>query len=126
MVTISTLDAVTNLLLLALMYNEYKVAMDTEIFNAIYAFNDDVTYIKFSYTKQNVYCMHIGRKDNKQQCFFTTVKVIEMKYSILHQKQALVVQALQENLRLPSNVDLANVIEYNILGTCQYNQCDIG
>ena len=50
------LEMVTNL---ALISDEYRVAMDTEIDNAIYVFNDYRTYIKFSCTNRNVSCTYI-------------------------------------------------------------------
>ena len=50
---------------------------------------------------------------------------MEIQYSTLDQKKEMVVRALQGCIWFSSDVNLANVIEYNILGTCQYNQQDI-
>ena len=82
-------EEVVNLLLIALIIDEYRVAMDTEIDNAIYVFNNDGPYIKFSCTKRNVYCIYIGRDNEKQQYFFITVKGMEMQYHMLDQKQEM-------------------------------------
>ena len=114
------LGTVTNLLLLVLLVfisNEYRVAMNTEIDNEIYVFNYDGTFIKFSYTKRNVYCMYTGKKNYKQQWFFIIMKGMEMKSSIVDQKQLLAIWALQECLRFPNDVDLADAIECNMLQT---------
>ena len=40
-------------------------------------------------------------------------------------KQAEAIRDLQERLRSPSDVDLANAIKYNVLGTCQFSWRDI-
>lgn len=48
-----------------------------------------------------------------------------MHYSVLYRKRAMAVQSLQEQLGFPSDVDLSNTIDYNILRTCQFNCRDI-
>lgn len=88
---------VTNILLLTRISYKYIVEMYTDIDNDISLLNDDGTYIKFSYTKRNLYCMYIGREENEQQCFL-------IQYWAINKKQALAFCSL--------------VIECNILGTC--------
>ena len=40
-------------------------------------------------------------------------------------KRAKAVQNLQSRLGFPSTIDLANVMEYNVLGACDFNRRDI-
>ena len=81
----------------------------------------------FVSTEQNGMYMKckFGDTAKKEQCHFTTVKGMEMQYSALDRKRAAVVRSLQECLGFPSNVDLANAINYNIVGNCQLNQRNI-
>ena len=46
-------------------------------------------------------------------------------FSELDCKRAKAVRELQEKLGFPSYVDLARAIEYNVLGTYQFNRRDI-
>ena len=110
---------------MAIVSDHCHIVMDTDVDNAIYVLNDDGTYICFQQTKRNIYCMHIGDATETEHCYFTTVKGMEMQYSPLDRKRAIAVQSLKEHLLFPSNIDLANTIDYNILGTYQFNQRDI-
>ena len=103
-------DAVANILLMAKVSDHHWTTMDTDINNAIYVFNDNVTYIHFHRINQDVYEMQIGDSAKTEQCHFTTVKGIEMQYSALDWKRAVAVRSLQECLGYPSDVDLANVM----------------
>ena len=51
--------------------------------------------------------------------------LMEMQYSALDQKRTIAVQSLQECLGFHSNINLENAIDWNIPGTCQFNQRDI-
>lgn len=100
--------------------------MDTDIDDPIYIFNDGGTFIKFNYKQNKLYYLYIRREDKEAKYFFSTVKGMEIKYSELDQKRVEAVRNLQEWLGFPSDVHLANAIEYNVLGMCLYNKRDIG
>ena len=70
-------------------------------------------------------CILEGREEEEQQCFSTTVKGMEIQYLDLDHKLTIGVWSLQEQLDFPSDIDLANAIDYNILGTRQYNRWDM-
>ena len=100
--------------------------MDTDIDNAIYVYNDDRSYIHFQLTKQDVYEMQVGDGTDMAECHaLTTIKETEIQYSALDQKRAEAVRSLQERLGFPSDINLANTTNYNIVGNCQLNQRDI-
>ena len=68
--------------------DEYRITMDTDIDNAIYVHNDDGSYIRFHWTKQNVYEMQIGDGTDMEECHaLTTVKENGMQYSALDWKR---------------------------------------
>lgn len=50
---------------------------------------------------------------------------MEIQYSGLVWKHVIVDWCLQEYLGFPSDIDLANAIDYNILSTCQFNRREI-
>ena len=119
-------DAVANILSMAKVSDEYRITMDTNIDNAIYVHNDDGSYIRFHRTNQNVYEIQIGDCTDMEECHaLTTVKENGMQYSALDQKRAEAVQSLQEQLGFPSDTDLANAIDYNVIQNCQFNRRDI-
>ena len=66
--------------------------------------------------KRNIYSTYIGETTENEHYYFTTVKGMEMLYSALDQKRTIVVLCLQESLGFPIDIDLANDIDYNILG----------
>ena len=69
--------------------------------------------------------MELYDEEEKETCLFATIKGKMAMFSELDQKRAKAVRELQERLGFPSNIDLAKAIEYNTLGTCQFNIRDI-
>ena len=119
-------DAVANILSMAKVSDHHRITTDTDIDNTIYVFNDDGSYICFHQMKQDVYEMQIRDGAKMAECHaLTTVKETEMQYSALDRKCAEAVRSLKERLGFPSDIDLANAIDYNIVGNCQLNQRDI-
>ena len=119
-------NMIANLLSLEKIANEFRVVMDTDIDNAIYVYGEDGKYLRFGKTENNLYCCELKpNQENKEDCFFSTVKGRKAMFSKLDCKRAAAVRELQERLGFPSDVILAKAIEYNVLGTCQYNRRDI-
>lgn len=118
-------DAMANLVSMVVVFDHHGIVMDTDVNNAIYMFNDDGTYIQFQQMKHNIYSMHFGKTAETEHCYFTTVKGMEMQYSVLDKKRVILVWYLQERLRFPSDIDLSNAINYNTLDSCQFNHRDI-
>ena len=50
---------------------------------------------------------------------------MKKQYSDADYNRAKGVRKLQERLGFPSDADLANALEYNVLGPCEYNARDI-
>ena len=118
--------AVANLLSLGHITKEFTVIMNTKIDDAIYIFNDEGQYLRFRRVKHNLYGVHLGQGNPTNKCYlFSTVQGQKSLFSDLDCKRAEAVRALQERLGFPSDVDFANAIEYNVLGTCEYNRRDI-
>ena len=118
--------AVANLLSLGHITKEFTVIMNTEIDDAIYIFNDEGQYLRFGRVKHNLYGVHLGQGNPTNKCYmFSTVQGQKSLFSDLDCKRAGAVRDLQERLGFPSDVDFANAIEYNVLGTCEYNRQDI-
>ena len=112
--------AVANLLSLGHITKEFTVIMNTKIDDAIYVFNNKGQYLRFGRVKHNLYGMHLGEEDPKNMCYvFSTVQGQKLFFSDLNYKQAEAMRDLQERLGLPSDVDFANAIEYNVLGICE-------
>ena len=119
-------NMIANLLSLGKVANKFRVVMDTDIDDAIYVYGEDGKYLRFGKTENNLYCCELNiDQENKEDCFFSTVKGRKAMFSKLDCKGAAAVRELQKRLGFPSDVTLAKAIEYNILGTCQYNRRDI-
>ena len=99
--------------------------MDTCIDDAIYVYGKDDKYLRFAKTSKGLYCMELHDEEEKETCFFATIKGKMAMFLELDQKQAKAVRELQERLGFPSDIDLAKAIDYNTLGTCQFNRRDI-
>ena len=69
--------------------------------------------------------MELQSDKEKEEYFFGIVKGKMAMFSNMDCKRAEAVQNLQGRLGFPSDVTLAKLIEYNVIGTCQFNRCDI-
>ena len=119
-------EAVANLLSLGQITKEFQVYMNTAIDDAIYIINSEGKYLRFGRLKHNLYGVYLGDGRPEEMCYaFSTVDGKKALFSQLDCKRAEAVRNLQERLGYPSDVDLANAIEYNVLGTCEFNRRDI-
>ena len=75
-------------------------------------------------TEWFIYCLHVSEGDDPNM-LLTTVDGEKDKYSALDCTRAKRVRKLQNVLGCPSDVDLANALEFNVLGTSPFNQRDI-
>ena len=110
-------NVVANLLSLGKIANEFRVVMYTEIDDAIYVYGKDGKYLRFAKTTNNLYCMELRDDEEKEDCFFGTVKRKKAMSSKMDVKRAEAVRNSQERPGFPSDRTLAKSIEYNILGT---------
>jgi hypothetical protein len=117
---------VANILSLAMIAETKRVVMDTAIDNAFYVFNEDGTYIRFERTNNGMYCIdiHTGDDDNIVLAH-QTVKNESAHFSAIDCRRAAKVRALQEALACPSDVDLANAIEHNVIGNNPFTRRDV-
>ena len=102
-------NVVANLLSLGRIADEFRVSMDTDIEDAIYVHGEDGRYLRFK-RKGDLYCMNICLEEEKENCFFSTVKGRKAMFSELDCKQAADVRSLQERLGYPLDADLAKAI----------------
>ena len=111
-------NTVTNLASLGIISKEFRTLFDSGIDNAFCVFNDDGTYIVFNKTKNNLYCLSVYDGDEYDCCYITTVAGTEIEFSELDQRRAEAVRYLQKRIGFPSDNDLANDIDYNVIDNC--------
>jgi hypothetical protein len=117
---------VANILSLAMIAETKRVVMDTAIDNAFYVFNEDGTYIRFARTNNGMYCIDIGADDNDTMVMaHQTVKGESAKFSALDCRRAEKIRDLQEVLACPSDFDLANAVEHNVIGNNPFTRRDV-
>jgi hypothetical protein len=117
---------VANILSLAMIAEEKRVVMDTAINYAFSVFNEDGTYIRFSQTSNGMYCIDINTdKYDHVVVAHQTVKGESAHFSAIDCRRAVKVCDLQEVLACPSDVDLANAVEHNVIGNNPFTRRDI-
>jgi hypothetical protein len=117
---------VANILSLAMIAETKRVVMDTAIDNAFYVFNEDNTYIRFSRSNNGMYCIDINvDEDNHIVMAHQTVTGESAHFSTIDCRRAAKVRELQEALACPSDVDLANAVENNIIGNNPFTRRDV-
>jgi hypothetical protein len=117
---------VANILSLALIAKTKRVFMDTAIDDAFYVFNEDGTYARFSKTPNGMYCININSNgDDHIVMAHQTVKGESIHFSAIDCRRAAKVRELQEILGCPSDVDLANAVEHNVIGNNPFTRRDI-
>ena len=118
--------AVANILSLDQITKEFWVYMNIIVNDAFYIINNKGKYLQFGCLKHNLYGVYLRDRKPEEVCYaFSTVDGNNALFSELDCKQAKAVRNLQERTGYPSNIDLANAIEYNFLGTCEINRRDI-
>ena len=119
-------NGVANLLSLAMLTETKRVVMDSAIDNAIYVFNNDGSYIRFAKTSVGMYCIDIGTDSNDHVVMaHQTVKGESAQFSAIDCRRAAKVRELQQVLACPSDIDLANAVEHNIIGYNRFTRRDI-
>jgi hypothetical protein len=118
---------VANILSLALLAKTKRVVMDTAIENAFYVFNEDGSYIKFLPSNNGMYCLDIGSDNNNEPHVMAiqTVKDEQSKFSSIDCTRAEAIRKLQEVLACPSDFDLANTVEHNVIGNNPFIRRDV-
>ncbi|OEU08351.1 hypothetical protein FRACYDRAFT_250146 [Fragilariopsis cylindrus CCMP1102] len=119
-------NGVANLLSLAMLTDTKRVVMDSAIDNAIYVFNDDGSYVRFGKTSNGMYCIDITTDDDHHIVMaHQTVKGESAHFSAIDCRRAAKVRDLQEALACPSDFDLANAIEHNVIGNSPFTRRDV-
>jgi hypothetical protein len=117
---------VANILSLAMVADTKRVVMDSAIDNAIYVFNEDGSYVRFGRTPNGMYCIDIISDDDAHIVLaHQTVKGESAHFSDIDCRRATKVRDLQEALACPSDVDLANAIEHNVIGNNPFTRRDV-
>ena len=118
-------NGVTNILSLALLAKNKRVYMDTAVENAFYVYNEDGSYIRFVPASNGMYCLDVG--PNNEPCVMAvqTVKDEQSKFSNIDCTRAEAVRKLQEVLACPSDYDLANAVENNVIGNTPFTRRDV-
>jgi hypothetical protein len=103
-----------------------RVMMDTAIDDAIYVFNEDGTYVRFARTPNGMYCININANgDDHVVLAHQTVKGESSYFLAIDCRRAAKVRDLQEVLACPSDGDLANAIENNVIGNNPFTRRDV-
>jgi hypothetical protein len=116
---------VANILSLALLAKTKRVVMDTANENAFYVFNEDGSYVKFVPSNNGMYCLDICPNNDPHVMAIQTVEYEQSKFSNIDRTRAEGVQKLQEVLACPSDYDLANAVEHNIIGNTPFTRRDV-
>ncbi|OEU06188.1 hypothetical protein FRACYDRAFT_255934, partial [Fragilariopsis cylindrus CCMP1102] len=117
---------VVNILSLAMVAETKRVVMDSAIDNAIYVFNEDGTYVRFAKTSNGMYCIEVTTgDDNHMVMAHQTVIGESAHFSAIDCRRAAKVRELQEVLACPSDIDLANAVEHNVIGNNPFTRRDI-
>jgi hypothetical protein len=117
---------VANILSLALIAETKRVVMDSAIDDAIYVFNEDGSYVRFSKTPNGMYCIDITTDNVDHKVLaHQTVKGESSHFSAIDCRRAAKVRELQEALACPSDFDLANAIEHNVIGNNPFTRRDV-
>jgi hypothetical protein len=117
---------VANILSLALIAETKRVVMDSTIDDVIYIFNEDGSYVRFSKTHNGMYCIDITTDDNDHVVMaHQTVKGESAHFSAIDCRRAAKIRELQEALACPSDFDLANAIEHNVIGNNPFTRRDV-
>jgi hypothetical protein len=117
---------VANILSLAMVAATKRVVMDSAIDNAIYVFNEDGSYIRLACTSNGIYCIDINTdEDDHAVLAHQTVESKSAHFSAIDCTKDAKVRELQEVLACPSDVDLANAVEHNVIGNNPFTRRDI-
>jgi hypothetical protein len=116
---------VTNILSLALLAKTKRVTMDTAIENAFYVYNEDGSYVKFVPSSNGMYCLEIGPNDGPHVMAIQTVADEKSKFSNIDCTRADAIRKLHEVMACPSDYDLANAVEHNIIGNTPFTRRDV-
>jgi hypothetical protein len=117
---------VANILSLAMIAETKRVVVDSAIDNEIYIFNDDGSYVRFAKTPNDMYCINITTDDDDHVVMaHQTVKGESAHFSAIDCRRAAKVRELQEVLACPSDIDLANAVEHNVIGNNPFTRRDI-
>ena len=104
-------DGIANLVLLGKLVKEgFRVTMDSDVENAINVYNEDGSYIKFVCVQDGLYCIDLDNNGGYTN-FFTSVSKQKEHFSDVDNKKATLAQYVQECLCLPSDNDLADLID---------------
>jgi hypothetical protein len=88
-------------------------------------FNEDGSYVKFVPSNNGMYCLDIGSNNDPHVMAIQTIKDEQSKFSNIDCTWAEGVQKLQEVLACPSDYDLANAVEHNIIGNTPFTRRDV-
>jgi hypothetical protein len=116
---------VANISSLALLAKTKRVVMDTAIENAFYVFNEDGSYVKFVPSSNCMYCLDIRLNEDPHAMAIQTIKEEQSKFSNIDCTRAEAVRKLQEVLACPSDYDLAEAVEHNIIGNIPFTRRDV-
>ena len=101
--------------------------MDTDVENAFYVHNKhDGSYMKYSRCpKSNLYTYRVGEAKENKVLLHATVEDNEAGFSMIDRTCAKAVCEMQKVLAFPSDYDLANAIENNVVGATPFTRRDV-
>ena len=101
--------------------------MDTNVGNTFYVHNRyDGSYMKYTRCpRTNLYTYVVGEEKENKVLLHATVEDNEERFSTIDQTRAKAVREMQEVLASPSNYDLANAIENNVVGSTPFTRRDV-
>jgi hypothetical protein len=116
---------VANILSLALLAKTKRVTMDTAIENAFCVYNEDGSFVKFVPSNNGMYCLEVGPDASPHIMAIQTVSDEQSKFSNIDCTRAEAVRKLQEVMACPSDYDLSNAVEHNVIGNTPFTRRDV-
>ena len=120
-------NGIGNIISLSLLSDSHRITMDTDVENAFYVHNKhDGSYMKYTRCpRTNLYTYEVGEAGENNVLLHATVEDNEAGYSTIDKTRAKAVRELQEVLASPSDYDLANAIENNVVGATPFTRRDV-
>ena len=111
-------DSMINIISLAILLKRHQIYMDTNLDNTFYLFDEKGRYLHFyNCPITNLYRLNIKEAESKEVVMIMiTTEGRKEEYSSLDCTRARKLRELQHVLACPSDNDLANAIENNVIG----------
>ena len=120
-------NGIGNIISLSFLSDSHRITMDTDEENGFYVHNrHDGSYMKYTRCpRMNLYMYVVEEEKENDVMIHVTVEGNSEKLSQIDQTRVKAVREMQEVLTSPSDYDLANAIENNVVGSTPFTRRDV-